>query len=341
MHIGGFRGAGAEIAALCGRGLQETEAIARAEGIPFATNQVKELCKRVDVVVVSGPDTLHAEHVDQALDAGCHVLSEKPLTREAADAQRLMQRADDLHAREGRICAVSFPYRMIPPVVELRQWLLSRGSAGWLTMTGRSSFAAALGRGNHGPMMGASGDFGGASHVIDAALWLLGAEPVWVEASMSGRPVHSFALQVGLSTGGRIALSHVASHDPGIINQWHMVSDTWEARLLGEYRPWQHGWRIGPAEVFHTGTWHTVAEAVSPELGGGDPWARSHVATARAFLTAMSDRSLGKSNLARFRDGAWVQVVFAAAMQAEAEGRRVPVSLSAAFSESRAEPVPG
>lgn len=41
-------------------------------------------------------------------------------------------------------------------------------SRGGVTVT--NSFAAAEGRAKEGPMLGASGDFGGISHVLDAAL---------------------------------------------------------------------------------------------------------------------------------------------------------------------------
>ena len=43
-----------------------------------------------DVVVVAGPDHLHADQTVRALDQGCHVLVEKPLATTVADAQRIL-----------------------------------------------------------------------------------------------------------------------------------------------------------------------------------------------------------------------------------------------------------
>jgi len=48
---------------------------------------------RPDAVVVATPDHLHADHVLTALDHGCHVLLEKPLATNTADAQRMLAAA--------------------------------------------------------------------------------------------------------------------------------------------------------------------------------------------------------------------------------------------------------
>ncbi|MFP2934111.1 Gfo/Idh/MocA family protein, partial [Pyxidicoccus sp. 3LG] len=117
MHVGAFRAAGAEVAALCGHGLDNTRAVAAREGIPLATTDVRELCAAVDAVVVASPDALHREHVETALDAGRAVYCEKPLCRTVEDARALTARASP---RPG---AVNFPYRMLPPLRALKAWL--------------------------------------------------------------------------------------------------------------------------------------------------------------------------------------------------------------------------
>lgn len=326
MHVGGFRGAGAEIAALCGRDPGRTARIAGEEGIPLATTRVEELCAAVDVVVVSGPDRTHHEHITAALDAGCHVLSEKPLTREAEHALALAARADTL-ARGGQVCAVSFPYRMSPPVVTLQRWLADRAPGAWLTVELRSSFAAAEGRASEGPLMGESGDFGGASHVLDAAFWLMRGRPLWVEAVMVGRPAHSLALHVGLDSGGVVSVSHAAAHDPGIEGLWHLLGDGWEARFTGAYRPRDQGWTIGPSQALTGETWHQIGARVQPGQHG-EPWAEAHRETALGFLAAVAGNPDERSErLARFRHGADVQATFAAAMESERSHRRVKVRL--------------
>jgi len=58
----------------------------------------------MDGVVISSPHTLHFEHASAALEKGCHVLVEKPLTTNAKDARALAALAD----AKGR--AIVVPY---------------------------------------------------------------------------------------------------------------------------------------------------------------------------------------------------------------------------------------
>lgn len=47
-----------------------------------------------DIVVVAGPDHLHADQAILALEKGCHVLVEKPMATTVEDARRMIQAAD-------------------------------------------------------------------------------------------------------------------------------------------------------------------------------------------------------------------------------------------------------
>src|SRR5437660_11155618 len=111
MHVGGFRRAGAEVTALCGRSAEKTAAIASREGIALATTDLRALCAACEVVVVASPDKLHGPHVRAALDAGKHVLCEKPLAQSAAEADALAGPA----AATGQATAVSCAYTMLQP----------------------------------------------------------------------------------------------------------------------------------------------------------------------------------------------------------------------------------
>ena len=72
-------------------------------------------------VIVLSPDNLHAEHVRAALDAGRHVLVEKPITRSMADAQQICQMADDKH-----LCLMSVANkRLSPPYRRLKRFIES------------------------------------------------------------------------------------------------------------------------------------------------------------------------------------------------------------------------
>ncbi len=80
------------ITAACASRAAEIEATARAFGIPFWTDDYRELVRRddVDVVCVFSPDHVHAEHCVAALEWGKHVLCTKPMVTRVADARRLV-----------------------------------------------------------------------------------------------------------------------------------------------------------------------------------------------------------------------------------------------------------
>ncbi len=310
MHVGGFRAAGAEIAALCGRQPDRTRDVAQREGIPLATVDVAELCRASELVVVAGPDALHAEHVGVALDHGRPVLCEKPLATDEADAERMAARA----SASGRACAVNFPYRTLPPVAQLRSSIAGR-PVRHVACTVHNSFAA--------DATDASGDFGGVSHLIDAALWLAGAGPVWVHAALSGRPVKSAALHVGLSSGALLVITQIAVSEPGIRGAWLVAGDGWEASFTGGYAPGRGGWIVSAPTLTESGASRLVGDAVEPMTGHREPWAEAHVTTARSFLRAVSGGSLDP--LAGFADGLIVQRVLAAAVVSDSRGGRVDV----------------
>jgi predicted dehydrogenase len=81
----------------------------------------------VDVVHICTPNALHAAAAEMALEAGKHVVCEKPLATTVEDAQRLRALADKI----GRVATVPFIYRYYPLVREVRE-RISRNEAGVL-----------------------------------------------------------------------------------------------------------------------------------------------------------------------------------------------------------------
>ncbi len=81
----------AELTAVGSRSLERASAFARELGFAAAYGSYDELLddESVDAVYVATPHALHVEHVTAALEAGKHVLCEKPITLRAADAEKV------------------------------------------------------------------------------------------------------------------------------------------------------------------------------------------------------------------------------------------------------------
>jgi len=81
----------------------------------------------VDAVIVSTPPSLHEEMTVAALEAGKHVLCEKPLARTPDECRRMVAAAD----RTGKKLATGFNYRFYPSFKRARE-LLDSGVIGEL-----------------------------------------------------------------------------------------------------------------------------------------------------------------------------------------------------------------
>jgi predicted dehydrogenase len=71
----------------------------------------------IDAVVLATPHTLHVEQMLKAIEAGKHVLSEKPFTMSKADAEKVLAAAD----AAGVTVAVGHNRRFVPSMAELRK----------------------------------------------------------------------------------------------------------------------------------------------------------------------------------------------------------------------------
>ena len=80
------------ITAACSSRADAVREAARAFGIPFWTDDYRELVRRrdVDVVCVYSPDHLHGEHCKAALEHGKHVVCTKPMVTTIEEARQLV-----------------------------------------------------------------------------------------------------------------------------------------------------------------------------------------------------------------------------------------------------------
>ena len=111
---------GAKLMTVVGRTREGASSFAERHGAASAHDDLTAaLGTAVDAVYVGSPNALHAEHVRQALDAGKHVLCDKPLATDVSVAEALCARA----ARDGLLLSVNFQVRQHPGVALVRGWL--------------------------------------------------------------------------------------------------------------------------------------------------------------------------------------------------------------------------
>lgn len=148
--------------------------------VPHLYRHYEDLLARddLDVVSVCVPNYLHAPIAIAALEAGRHVLCEKPLARTAAEAEAIVQAAK----RANRVLHVAFNHRQRGDVQTLKRYIdagnlgrIYHAKATWMRrrgIPGLGSWFTNKEMAGGGPLI----DLG--VHVLDLALFLLGEPEV-------------------------------------------------------------------------------------------------------------------------------------------------------------------
>jgi predicted dehydrogenase len=130
----------ADVVAVASRDGARAREYAERFGIPRAHGSYEALLAdpAVDAIYVSLPNGLHVEWSIRALEAGKHVLCEKPMDRRPAEVAR----AFDVAEREGLVLSEAFMWRHNPQTKRLRE-LLDDGAIGDVRLV-RACFSFAL-----------------------------------------------------------------------------------------------------------------------------------------------------------------------------------------------------
>jgi xylose dehydrogenase (NAD/NADP) len=126
-----------EFVAVGSRDRAKAEAYARERGLERAYGSYEELLAdpKIDAIYNPLPNSLHVEWSIRALQAGKHVLCEKPMSRHPEEVERAFDVAD----REGRMLTEAFMWRHHPQLARARE-LLDAGEIGELRVI-RAAFA--------------------------------------------------------------------------------------------------------------------------------------------------------------------------------------------------------
>jgi predicted dehydrogenase len=119
VHVDALRRLGVEVAGVVGSSPER----ARAKVLAPVYDSYEELLadERVDVVHLTTPNHLHHSQVKQALEAGKHVVCEKPLAMTSEQSAELLELAE----RSGLVHCTNFNIRFYPQVHQARALVLS------------------------------------------------------------------------------------------------------------------------------------------------------------------------------------------------------------------------
>jgi predicted dehydrogenase len=186
IHAAAARIAGAQLVAVVNHRPDSMAKFAAEFNIPRQYEHLDELLEQggVDALVVATPNYLHAEQTIAALNAGLHVMVEKPMAMNAAEAEAMYRAAQ----KAGKNLMVAHCFRFDQETIWLRELIASGrigkiirtkgcgvhvywGPTGWFA---QKKFAGG----------GAMADMG--VHALDTARFLLGdPQPVSVYARIS------------------------------------------------------------------------------------------------------------------------------------------------------------
>jgi predicted dehydrogenase len=171
---------GAEVTAIAGLEERVRTALAEEYGVERHVARWEDLLELdgVDAVSVAVPTFLHAPIAIAALERGLHVLCEKPMARDAAEAAAMRDAARNAN----RVLDVAFNHRQRGDIHELRELIAAGGlgrpyyaKAWWLRRTGiprLGSWFVTSELAGGGPLV----DIG--VHALDYAMFLLGSPRV-------------------------------------------------------------------------------------------------------------------------------------------------------------------
>lgn len=108
---------------------EKTQSVADEYDIS-AAESFERLCGSVDLVSLCTPPSVHHDQTIEALEAGCHVLCEKPMAMTEAEAESMIESADE----NDRILSVVHNFLYMDAIERTRS-LIENGTLGTITRT--------------------------------------------------------------------------------------------------------------------------------------------------------------------------------------------------------------
>lgn len=327
QHLQGFHHG--EIVALAARNETRLEELGEQYGIKhlYTDWQAMITSGEIDAIIVASPDEHHREISLAAITAGVHVMCEKPLAMNAADAGEMLHAAQN----SGLIHNVMFTWRNLPMHLKVKE-LLEAGTVGEVYhfdirfVMGWASAPDYTWRLDGDRGTGSLGDLG--THETDLIRWMLGeVETVYAETEHSVKRHHSSGEPVVPTNDSSVMFLNLKSGAKGVVTT-SMVFEQGDREM--EQRVLIYGsegsieatlYMTGPNQGMKVWVAHKGGFTEEFDLGN-DMW--SHLGTepigVREFVENVA---LGRQQGPDFRDGYLAQVVVDAALESSRAYKRI------------------
>lgn len=183
IHACAAQHCGAELAAVVNHRIDSMTAFADEFGIPHRYQTVEALLTGddVDALVIGTPNYLHAPQAIVALNAGVHVMVEKPMSMNALEAEQMSEAAQ----KSGALLMVAHCWRFDPEVLWLKAQLLTLGKIVRTKGVGAHTHSGPRGWFIQKELAGGGAIMDMGIHALDTARFLLGdPKPVAVYARL-------------------------------------------------------------------------------------------------------------------------------------------------------------
>ncbi len=302
-----------EVVALADRDAHKAETLSRRYSVPIVMDSDEMLAvEDLDAVVLCTPNPLHESMAVDALQAGKHVLVERPLATTSEGTQRVV----DAAKAAGKVVCIGLPHRFRPEVIALRSFVQGeefgdlhavRGS--WLTRAtpvGKTSW-----RRDPAAAGGALVDLG--IPALDLCLWTTAFPTVKRVACIlsKGQDAVEHSATLLLETEDGVAMTLEVS------NRYFAAEDRYYVRVMGT----EGSGSLPPLEVFRQvgGRPMDVTPRQPRPRGGENPYTNAY----RRLLDDFVRQITGLRDIALPQEQVEVMRIIEAAYQSAEEGREV------------------
>jgi predicted dehydrogenase len=315
----------AKLAAICGRNQDRANEVAKKYSIVGVFDDYRKMIQGADLdaIIVSTPDDTHYEMVMVALDAGLHVLCEKPVALNSAHALEMLNKAEQVGVKH----MVMYTHHWLPYLQRTKQHLDNRligkvyhGYFHWIAdyaLGGNYMWRFDANRAN-----GIIGDLG--SHLIHLAQWYLG-NVVSVTSSLGFHADHE-ALEDGITNPANDSAFFTLEFDTGAQIQFYITASAaapmqLSLRLQGERGFINAGWNSKTDETMvSVQQKETDDPIVDTESIDYQEFINSNPVGARLFVDCILD---DKDVYPGLKEGYKVQKIIDAVIESHSTGRRI------------------